>query len=96
MAQTCESKEVQQLLGFRNVYRIFVQAYATIVSPISDLLTGNRQDFTFAEAQEAGFLKIVISYTSGKTAILRQFDQDRPALIDTDASDFTWGAVLSQ
>ena len=64
--------------------------------PITDLLRGNRKDLHFGEAQEAAFLKIVILFTSGKTPILRHFDVDRPALIETDSSDFALGAVLSQ
>jgi hypothetical protein len=66
------------------------------VAPITDLLKGNGKDLSFGSAQEAAFLKIVVLFTSGYTPILRHFDQERPALIETDASDFAIGAVLSQ
>jgi hypothetical protein len=48
------------------------------------------------KAQEAASLKTVICFTSGKTPILRYYDLDRPALVETDASDFVIEAVLSQ
>jgi hypothetical protein len=42
------------------------------------------------------FLKISILFTSGKTPILRHYDPDRPALLETDASDFTIAGILSR
>jgi len=89
-------KEVQQILGLWNFYRRFISNYAQIVAPISDLLKGDGKNFVFGEAQEAAFLKITILFTSGATPIMRHFDQDRPAMIETDASDFAIGAILSQ
>jgi len=88
-------KEVQQLLGLWNFYRRFIHHFSGLVSPITDLL---RQDVTFhwGEAQEAAFLKVVILFTSGKTPILKHYDLDRPALLETDASDFAIAGILSQ
>lgn len=88
-------KEVQQLLGLWNFYRRFIPSYTSIVAPIRDLLRGNGKEFEFGEAQEAAFLKITIMFTSGKTPVIRHFDQDRLAMIETDASDFAPGAILS-
>jgi len=73
-----------------------MESYAQIIAPITDSLRGNGKDFHFREAQEAACFETVIVFTSGKTLILRHFDIDRPALIETDASDFALGAVLSQ
>jgi len=88
-------KEVQQLLGLWNFYRRFIHNFSAIVSPITDLL---RQDakFEWGQAQEAAFLKVTIHFTSGKTPILRHYDPDRPALLETDASDFAIAGILSQ
>jgi len=87
--------QVQQLLGLWNFYRRFSHNCSALVSPITDLL---RQDFKFqwGEAQEAAFLKVVILFTSGKTPILKHYDPDRPALLETDASDFAIACILSQ
>jgi len=88
-------KEVQQLLCLWNFYRRFIHNFSGLVSPITDLL---RQDvnFQWGEAQEAAFLKVVILFTSGKTPILKHYDPDRPALLETDASDFAIAGILSQ
>jgi len=88
-------KEVQQLLGLWNFYRRFIHNFSGLVSPITDLL---RQDvnFEWGEAQEAAFLKVVILFTSGKTPITKHYDPDRPALLETDASDFAIAGILSQ
>jgi hypothetical protein len=65
------------------------------VSPITDLL---RQNFKFewGDAQEAAFFKITVLFISGKTAILRHYNLDRAALLETDASDFAISGILSQ
>jgi len=89
-------KEVQPRLGLWNFYRRFIPNYAQIVVPITDIVMGNGKDLCFGEAQEAAFLKIVILFTSGNTPILRHFDQERPALIEKDASDCAIGAVHSE
>ena len=46
--------------------------------------------------QEAAFSKITIRFTSGKTPILRHYDPDWPALVETDGSDFANAGILSQ
>jgi hypothetical protein len=51
-------KEVQQLLGLWNFYRRFIQNYAGIVSPITDLLKGKTKTIIWGKSQEAAFLKI--------------------------------------
>jgi hypothetical protein len=66
------------------------------VAPITDLLRGKGKDITWEQAQEAAFLKITISLTSGKTPILRHYDPNRPVLVNTDASDFAIAAILFQ
>jgi hypothetical protein len=88
-------KVVQQLLGLWNFCRRFIHNFSAIVSQITDLV---RQDIKFGwgEAQEAAFLKITILFTSGKTPILRHYDPDRPALLESDASDFAIAGILSQ
>jgi len=88
--------EVQQTLGLGNFYRRFIPSYAAIMAPITDLLRGKTKNIIWKESQEAACLKIVISFTSGKTPILRHYDPNRPALVETDASDFAIAGILSQ
>jgi hypothetical protein len=85
----------QQLLGLWNFYRRCIHNVSAIVSPITDLLRQGRK-FLWGEAQGAAFLKVTLLFTSGKKPIPRQYDPDRPTLLETDASDFTIGGILSQ
>jgi hypothetical protein len=82
-------------LGLWNFYRCFIHNFSGIISPITDLL---RQDvnFEWGQSQEAAFLKITILFASGKTPILRHYDPERPALLETDASDFAISGILLQ
>ena len=66
------------------------------MAPITDLLKRNGKDFIFRDTQEAAFIKIMVLFTSGNTPILSHFDQERSALIETNASNFAIGTVLSQ
>ena len=88
-------KEVQQMLGLWNFCGRFIHNFLAVVSPITVLL---RQDteFEWGEAQEATFLELTILFTSGQTPILKHYDPDRPALVETDASDFAIAGILSQ
>jgi len=88
-------KEVQQLLRLWNFYRRFIHNFSGILSPITDLLR-QEDNFHWGEAQEAAFLKITILFASGKTLILRHYDPNRPALVETDVSDFAIAGMLSQ
>jgi hypothetical protein len=54
------------------------------------------RQFEWGEAQQAAFLKIIILLNSGQTPILRHYDLHRPALLETDASDFVIAGILSQ
>jgi len=88
-------KEVQEILSLWNFYRRCIHNFSAIVSPITDLLRPDVK-FQWGEAQEAAFLKITILFISGKIPILRHYDPDRPALLETDASDFAITGILSQ
>ena len=54
------------------------------------------RDFRWGKAQEVAFLKVTMLFTSGKTPKLRHYDPERPALLETDASDFAIAGILSQ
>jgi len=88
-------KEVQQFWGLWNFYCRFIHNFAWIVSPITNLLR-QEIEFNWGEGQEAAFLKITVLFTSGKTPILRHYDPDRPALLETDVLDFAIAGILSQ
>ena len=87
-------KEVQSFLGFANFYRRFIKGYSRVCLPLTNstqiearLWKPSRQ---IHQAQEA--LKEMFT----KAPILKHFDPDIPAIVETDASDFALGGILSQ
>jgi hypothetical protein len=89
-------KKVQIILGLWNFYRRFIKGYAGIVAPITDTLKGDGKNFVFGDTQKAAYYKICILFATENTPILRHYEKDRPAMVETDASDYAMGAVLSQ
>jgi hypothetical protein len=53
-----------------------------------------RKKFDWSDAAERAFKTLKAAFTS--TPILRHFDPRLPTVIETDASDFLIGAILSQ
>jgi hypothetical protein len=89
-------KEVQIILGLWNFYQRFIKGYAGIVAAITDTIKGDGKNFEFGEAQKAAYYKICILFATENTSILRNYKEDRPAMVETNASDYAMGAVLSQ
>jgi hypothetical protein len=87
--------KVPQLLGFWKILCRFIPGSAATVSPMKDLLRGQDTVISWNEAQDAAFLKITIWFTLGKTPILRHYDPNRPALLETNASDSAIAGILS-
>ena len=86
-------KEVQSFLGFANFYRRFVANYAKIAQPLTHLLRKNVA-FHIDERVVTAFTTLKNLFSSAP--ILCHFDATLPIVLETDASDFAIGAVLSQ
>ncbi|CAI7926903.1 unnamed protein product [Closterium sp. NIES-54] len=86
-------KELQSFLGFANYYRRFVQGYASIASPLTNLLRKG-VDFDWGPVQQQAFEQMKQSLTSSPT--LSYLDPTRLYVLVTDASDRAIGAVLLQ
>lgn len=86
-------KDIQRFLGFANFYRRFIKGFSGICRPITQLL---RKDTKFEWKKEAttAFTELKESFTSAP--ILRHFNPDLEVIIETDASNFAIGCVLSQ
>lgn len=85
--------ELQSFLGFANYYRRFVLNYSKVAFALTSLLRKEvKWDWT-SQCQEA-FDTLKEKFLSAP--ILRHFDPSLPSTIETDASDFSYGAVLSQ
>jgi hypothetical protein len=83
---------LRAFLGLTRFYRRFVLNYATIASPLTDLLKAN--SFTWSEAANAAFLSLKTAMTNLPLLTLPDFTV--PFEVTTDASIHAVGAVLSR
>lgn len=86
-------KHVQAFLGFANFYRRFIEGFAKLARPLSDL-TKKEIPWTWGEDQLKAFEALKKAFTTAP--ILRIPDDENPFRLSTDASNFAIGAVLSQ
>jgi len=86
-------KEVQSFLGFANFYRRFIQDYSRVARPLAEL-TKKDNPWNWTSEAEKAFEGLKKRFTTAP--ILSHFDPTRPVIIETDASDFAIGAILSQ
>ncbi|XP_071051474.1 uncharacterized protein [Onthophagus taurus] len=86
-------REVRRILGMMSWYRKFVPQFSTYTAPITDLLRKNRK-FVWSPECEDSFRVLKEKLISAP--ILSCPDFDRPFILQTDASGYGIGAVLSQ
>ena len=85
-------KQVRAFLGLGNFYRHFIKDYAIISHPMVDL-TCKDVVFNFGEKERASFEALKAAFT---TALVLQYpDQDHEFHLETDASEFAIGGVIS-
>ncbi|GAA5865997.1 hypothetical protein JCM1840_003369 [Sporobolomyces johnsonii] len=89
-------REVQSFLGFCNFYRRFIRNYSTIAAPLTRLTRRDRTsaDFPLQEKEIAAFQTLRDAFHGGQ--IIRHFQPGLPIELETDASDYALGSVLSQ
>ena len=92
-------KELQMFLGFANFYRRFIAGYSKAIRSLTDMLKGMQAGvktgpFDWGTAQQEAFDDLKRRFKSAE--ILIHFDPELPILLETDASGFAIGAVLSQ
>jgi len=86
--------EVQSFLGFANFYRRFIKDYSRVARPLTELTKKTAGKWSWNQEAEAAFKELKKRFTTAP--ILAHFDAQRAVIIETDASDFAIGAVLSQ
>jgi hypothetical protein len=86
-------RESRSFIGLTSYYRQFVPNFSRIASPITSLTQKDRK-FEWKEAQEKAFCQLKELLT--KAPILSHFDPTRETIIQTDASHFGWGFIISQ
>jgi hypothetical protein len=88
-------KNVQQFLGFGNFYRRFMDGFSKVARPLTELTKQQaKKTFTWSEAAGSAFATLKRLFT--EAPILVHFHPEKPTVVETDASDFALGAVLSQ
>ena len=94
MAHPRSVKEVQIFIGFANLYRRFIKDFSKICKPITETLKGDPKAFRWGREQEEAFEELKERFTTAP--ILSHFYPGRKTVVETDASDFALGCVLSQ
>jgi len=85
--------ETQSFLGFANFYRRFIKDYSRVARPLTEL-TKKTEKWSWNPEAGKTFKELKQRFTTAP--ILAHFDPQRPLIIETDTSDFTLGAVLSE
>jgi reverse transcriptase-like protein/integrase-like protein len=86
-------KDVCSFLGFCNFYRSFIANFSAVAHPLNDL-TKKQQQWNWTDEEQASFdtLKDLCS----SYPVLWSPDWTKPFYMDTNASNFTLGAIISQ
>ena len=85
--------ELRAFIGLCSYYRRFIQGFADIAKPLHRL-TGKEVLFNWTKECEVAFQ--TLKHKLCETPILAHPDFSKEFILDTDASDFAIGAVLSQ
>ncbi|GFX03043.1 retrovirus-related Pol polyprotein from transposon 412 [Trichonephila clavipes] len=86
-------RELRSFLGLCTYYRKFVKGFSNIARPLHKL-TESKQKFQWTKECEDSFLQLKEALTFSPILIYPQ--PDKPFILDTDASNESVGAVLSQ
>ena len=89
-------KQVRSFLGLVGFYRAFIQNFAEIAAPLTELTKkGQRNnEVKWEEAQEKAFEQLRKALINQR--ILKMADLSKPFILQVDASDLGLGAVLLQ
>lgn len=85
-------RDVQCFLGFANFYRIFIKNYSQVAAPLTRLTCKDKLEW--GPSAEKAFQDLKTAFTTAP--ILVHPDFSKAFYLETDASDFALGAVLSQ
>jgi len=86
-------RELQRFLGFANFYRRFIRDFSKTCRPLNDMLKKGTL-WKWGLDQQTAFAELKRCFTTAP--VLAYFDYDRKTVLETDASDWASGGVLSQ
>ena len=87
-------KDVQHFLGFANFYRRFIKDYSKVILPMTNSTSLEKHEWQSTPEIEQAQKRLVQAFTTAP--VLRHFDPEEPAIVETNASDFALGGILSQ
>lgn len=87
-------KEVRRILGSAGWYRRFIQNYAEITAPLSNLVKTRKTKVEWNESAEEAFKQLKRKLSN--PPVLSMCDYSRPFKIYCDASDTAGAAILTQ
>jgi transposase InsO family protein len=97
-------KAIQRFLGFANYSRSYVNRFSVLAAPLTRLMknevreklgiSGDTKPFKVPEDALKAFEAVKRALC--RTPCLAHWDEELPALLETDASNFAIGAILSQ
>ena len=85
-------KDIQSFLGFANFYRRFISNYSDIVVPLTRL-TRKCTPWNFSDTARQSFDALKKAFTTAP--ILTHWIPDKQLIVETDASNYALGAILS-
>lgn len=88
-----QQKDLRSFLGLASYFRRFVRNFATIASPLNQLLQYGTQ-YVWSDDCQRAFDALKSALTS--VPVLCHFDETKPAILHTDASGHGIGGVLLQ
>jgi hypothetical protein len=86
-------RQLQRFLGFANFYRRFIKDFSGVARPLYDL-TKKTVDWNWTSRCQAAFEQLKHCFASAPA--LRIYDWEKPAIVETDASDWSAGGTLLQ
>ena len=89
----CNVTDVRAFLGFASYHRRFIQDFSAIADPLTRLSKKNVK-FSWSDEQEIAFTRLKTALVSAP--MLHHPVPDAPFVLDTDASAYALGGVLSQ
>jgi hypothetical protein len=84
---------VRKFLGFANYYRCFIKGYSSLARPLNNR-TKKDQRWQCTNKEETAFQAIKQAFVT--EPVLAQWETGKPVRVETDASNYTTGGVLSQ
>ena len=86
-------KDIQHFLGFANFYRRCIQDSSKITLPMTNSTSLEKHQWRSTPKIEQVQKQLVQAFTTA--LVLRHFDPEEPAIVETDASNFALEGILS-